>query len=132
MTITLIMPFVAAVIFLTFGLSLIFQNEKPLKHGWIIPAIFSIFFLIFSVYTVFTEGLLGFWGNHTMNFWGNQVWFDLLFACGIGWLLIIPEAKKRKMCVLLWFVLITSTGCIGFLAMVARLMYLREHSEISK
>jgi hypothetical protein len=59
--------------------------------------------------------------------WGNQIWFDLLLAAGIGWFLIVPQAKVLNMRLSLWLVLIVSTGCIGFLAMVARMLYLREH-----
>jgi hypothetical protein len=59
--------------------------------------------------------------------WGNQIWFDLLLAAGIGWFLIVPQAKDLNMRLLPWLVLIVCTGCIGFSAMVARMLYLREH-----
>jgi hypothetical protein len=93
-----------------------------------VPATFSLVFLLFSVYTVITEGLLGFWTEHTSHsLWGNQIWFDLLIGLSIGWVLILPSAKALGMQVKLWLLLIFATGNIGFLAMLARLMWLREN-----
>lgn len=70
--------------------------------------------------------MLGFWTEHTRNLWGNQIWFDLLLATGIGWFLVMPEAKSLGIRPLPWLLLIACTGSIGFLAMIARLLYLRE------
>ena len=64
--------------------------------------------------------------------WGNQIWFDLLLAVGIGWFLIVPQAKAQGMRLLPWGIIVLSTGCIGFTAMVARMLYLRERSGQQK
>ena len=37
-------------------------------------------FLGWSLYTIASEGFFAFWGEHTRNAWGNQIWFDLLIA----------------------------------------------------
>ncbi|MCX5739995.1 MAG: hypothetical protein NTZ61_16160, partial [Proteobacteria bacterium] len=71
---------------------------------------------------------LGFWTEHTRNLWGNQIWIDLLSAVGIAWFLIVPQAKALGMRPLPWLVLVACTGCIGFLAMTARLLYLRDRA----
>ncbi len=101
---------------------------KRLKSGWVFPAAVCGLFLVFSVFAVVTEGPLGFWTEHIRNNWGNQIWFDLLLAASIGWYFIVPQAKAVQMNVLFWMVLVVSSGCIGFTAMLARLLYLQEKS----
>ena len=130
MSITSILPTIALAIYILFMVSLAFKKESGFKHGWIIPAVFSVFFFVFSVIAVINEGSMGFWTELLHNMWGNQIWFDLLFAGSIGWLLIVPEAKVRKMSITLWLLLIITTGCIGFLGMISRLLYLREHPDV--
>lgn len=103
--------------------------QKPIRRGWIFPAVVSALFFTFSLYAIVFEGPFGFWTEHVRNYWGNQIWIDLLIAASIGWYLIVPEARALKMNVLLWLILIVSSGCIGFTAMLARLLYLREQSQ---
>lgn len=91
---------------------------------WPVPAALSAGFLGFSVLAVWREGPLGFWALHSASLWGNQVWFDLLLAAGIGWTLILPRARAANMVLWPWALLVLSTGCIGFLAMLARLLWL--------
>jgi hypothetical protein len=94
----------------------------------LLPAAASLCFLLFSLHAISAEGMLGFWPEHTRNLWGNQIWIDLLLAVGIGWFLIVPQAKALGMRPLPWLVLVACTGCIGFLAMTARLLYLRDRA----
>lgn len=96
---------------------------------WRVPAALSLGFLLFSLYTVASEGALGFWPEHTRNFWANQIWFDLLLAVGVGWFLLVPQARSLGMRPLPWLALVASTGSIGLLAMLARLLYLRERVD---
>ena len=124
MLFTTVLPLVATLLFVAFGFYCAVRNESP-AHGWVMPAILSGVFLVFSVVTIAEHGLLGFWSVHTYDLWGNQVWMDLLLAIGIGWFLIVPHAKTLGMRLVPWFVLICFTGCIGFLAMLARYQYLR-------
>lgn len=92
--------------------------------SWRVPAAVCALFLGWSLYTVAAEGPLGFWPNHTQNAWGNQVWFDLLIAVGIGWALLLPRARAVGMRPAPWLVLILCSGCIGLSAMLARCGYL--------
>ncbi len=101
------------------------DSAHSARHSWLFPAGLSMAFLLFTLQAVLTEGLLGFWPEHTRNLWGNQIWFDLLLAAGIGWFLIVPQARAQCMRLPLWLVLIGCTGCIGFLAMLSRLQYLQ-------
>ena len=93
-----------------------------------LPATLFAAFLAFSLFAVITEGPLGFWQNHIQNAWGNQVWFDLLLAIGISWVFILPRAKAQSMRLPLWLMAICFTGCVGVLAMVARLLWLESKS----
>jgi hypothetical protein len=99
------------------------------RHSWVIPAAVSAAFFIWTVVAMAQEGPFGFWSNHTGSLWGNQVWFDLLFAIAIAWTLVLPRAKKRGMKQLPWLALICATGCIGFMAMLARLLFLEKQTE---
>lgn len=127
-----LLPAIAAALFLMFSAYILTKDERHVKNSWIFPAALSILFLLFSLEAIASEGLLGFWFDHTRSLWGNQVWFDLLLGVGIGWYLIVPQAKSLGMSLYLWLALIVCTGCIGFLAMIARLLYLRDRSgEVS-
>lgn len=120
-------PLAAALILLVIVLSATFRTAPAQisKSAWIVPAIISAGFFAWSLMAVVTEGPFGFWPEHTRNLWGNQIWFDLLIAVGIGWVLIVPAAKGVGMKLPLWLILVLSTGCIGVSAMFARLRYLQ-------
>ncbi len=98
----------------------------PRQHRWKVPALLSLAFGVFSLRAIVTEGLFGFWTEHTRNEWGNQIWFDLLLAIGIAWFLIVPHAKSLGMKVFPWLALVICTGCVGLTAMLARMLYLRD------
>ena len=132
MTITSILPGVAGVLIILFVVYNIYKDGVTMKSSWIFPASLSIAFLVFSLMAVLSEGALGFWTEHIRNMWGNQIWFDLLLAVGIGWFLIVPQAKAQGMRLLPWGALVICTGCIGFAAMLARMLYLRERSGQQK
>ena len=82
---------------------------------------------VFSLDTLFRRigGNIGPLAEQVRNAWGNQIWLDLLLAIGIAWFLIPPESKARGMRPWLWLTLIVCSGCVGFLAMLSRLLYLR-------
>jgi hypothetical protein len=123
-----LVPTIAAAFFLLFSIYILPRKGQHLKHSWLFPATLSLLFLLFSLQAIVSEGSLGFWAEHTRNLWGNQIWFDLLLGVGIGWYLVVPQAKALGMRLSLWLALIVCTGCIGFLAMIARLLYLQERS----
>ena len=96
------------------------------QRAWLLPAGLSAAFLVWSLMSVAREGPFGFWAEHTRNLWGNQIWFDLLFAVAIAWSLIVPKAQALGMRVWVWMIFVVTTGCIGLLAMMARYLYLNE------
>ncbi|MEM7031745.1 MAG: hypothetical protein AAF629_19480 [Chloroflexota bacterium] len=128
MSITTLIASIAGMLFVLFGIWYAVGGKFLAKRHWIIPTILSILFFSLSLYAVLTEGALGFWIDHTRSFWGNQIWLDLLLAASIGWVLMVPEAKKLGMRPLPWFFLVITTGSIGYLVMLARLLYLRENA----
>ena len=125
----LILPLLSLPIFLITTVIVMMKNDTSRNIRWIIPASFGATFFIFSLFTVITEGPLGFWANHTMNFWGNQVWLDLLLAIGIAWCALVPRAKTMGMKLPLWLVFIMCSGSIGLLAMFSRWLYLSDQDQ---
>jgi hypothetical protein len=116
----------AAVLFMLLRLNT--GRHAPRRHAWLIPATFSLLFFGLSTAAIITEGPVGFWTEHTRNLWGNQIWIDLLLAVCIGWYFAAPQASALGMRMPFWLVFIVCTGCIGFSAMIARILYLRENS----
>lgn len=115
-----ILPAVAAVVLIV----AMAGAASGLTTSWRFPAATCAVFAGWSLYTIAVEGPLGFWPNHTQNAWGNQVWFDLLIAIGIGWALLLPRARAVGMRPAPWLLLILCSGCIGLTAMLARCRYL--------
>ncbi len=129
MTMTSVLPWLAAALLAIFAVTVATSSRKSLmQRAWLIPAGLSLIFLAFSAYAAVVGGPTGFWTEHIRNYWGNQIWFDLLLAVGIGWFLIVPQAKEAGMRLLPWLLFVLVTGSIGFLAMLARLLYLRENA----
>ena len=116
------------VAFVLFCAFVSFSKGTPGRWAWVVPTLLSFAFFVFSLICIIDEGLLGFWTEHTRNGWGNQIWLDLLFAAGVAWVLIVPQARKVGMLTLPWLVLIVSTGSIGLLAMMSRLMFLQQQA----
>jgi hypothetical protein len=126
---TSLLPAIAGGLAILFGLAVVVKDDRRIQRIWLLPAALSLLFLLFSVQAIITEGLFGFWTEHTRNLWSTQIWLDLLLAVSIGWFLVVPQAKAIGMRPLPWFILIVCTGSIGFLAMMARLLYLRENAD---
>jgi hypothetical protein len=124
-----LLPALATVGFLGFALSLMFRKETGPKNLWLLPAALSLLFALFSLDAVLSEGTLGFWTEHTRNLWGNQIWFDLLLSIGIGWASLLPQAQALKMRPAPWLLFIVCTGSVGLLAMLARVLYLRQREN---
>ena len=96
------------------------------RHGWLWAALLSGGFALWTVHAVVAGGLTGFWPEHQRGAWGNQIWFDLLIAIGIGWALILPRARAVGMRPWPWLIFILCTGCIGLSAMLAHLLWLED------
>ena len=93
----LILPLISLLIFPIVTITMMIKTNQSQNIRWIIPATFFVAFLAFSVVAVAAEGPLGFWENHTQDYWGNQVWLDLLLALGVSWCLLVPKAKELGM-----------------------------------
>ncbi|MFN4112871.1 MAG: hypothetical protein ACK4GD_02895 [Sphingomonadaceae bacterium] len=81
-------------------------------------------FAAFSAFTIAQEGVMTVVANHTMNFWGTQVWYDLLIAVSLALFFIMPRARAAGMNPLPWVLFVAATASIGLLAMVTRLWWL--------
>jgi hypothetical protein len=126
---TAILPVLAAGLFLLLTLSFALRPPTPGRARWYGPALFSAAFLGFSLFAVLSEGPTGFWPEHTRNLWGNQIWFDLLLATGVGIYLMAPRASARGMNTAVWLMVVAATGSVGFTAMLARLLYLEARAS---
>lgn len=120
MTVTHTLALVAAALCVLFMGAVAWRRGAPVRHAWVLPAAASAVFLTFSVVTVAAEGPTGFWVEHTRNLWGNQIWFDLLLAVSVAWASVWPQARQQGLKAWPWLLLILCTGCIGLLALVAR------------
>lgn len=116
----------AALVLFTWYLA---QNKGSPSGNWRYPALLSVLFLAYSGFTVYQEGPTGFWIEHTRNFWGNQIWFDLLLFAGTALYFMVPKARKLGMNLPVWLLLSIATGSIGLLAMLARIFYLSQQGE---
>ena len=103
-------------------------RDGQLRIHWAVPAALFVAFAAYSVVTVLEEGPLGFWANHTESLWGLQVWMDLLFAVAIAWTFLLPEAKRQGLSILPWGLFVVCTASIGLLAMMARVLWLRDRA----
>lgn len=127
---TSILAALAAVAFLAVTARIAVGDAPRSGSRWMLPAAVSLGFLLFSLYTISVEGPTGFWTEHTRNLWGNQIWFDLLLGVGVAWYFLVPQARAVGMRPLPWLAAVASTGCIGLLAMTARVLYLQDRKPL--
>lgn len=105
-------------------------RPRPLgPSAWIGAAALCAAFAGWSLHAILTGGAFGFWVEHTRNAWGVQIWFDLLLAAGCALVFMVPEARQVGMRPLPWVVLVLCSGAIGLLAMLARILYLRDRGR---
>jgi hypothetical protein len=135
MDITTLIPLLALAAFLlaTVWISALPSTAATVSHrpAWMIPAALMVAFAVLTLIAVVDEGPFGFWDNHIHNFWGNQVWVDLLMALGIGWYLIRPRMLAHHMSPWPWLALLCGTGSIGLVALLARVLYLDARGDRS-
>lgn len=124
MTLFTLLPILAFIPVLIVTFSALLRDGRPLSSSWIVTLIVCGGFAAWSLVAIIHEGPTGFWPIHTENMWGNQVWFDLLIALTAGWVLILPRARALNMKLPLWLLFILCSGSIGFLAMLARVLFL--------
>jgi hypothetical protein len=94
--------------------------------NWPAPALLAAGFMAFSLIPILREGPIGFAANHSTNFWGVQVWWDLLLALGCALFLAAPRAKRVGMNLGLWLIPVALLGSIGLLALLARVFWLEQ------
>lgn len=89
----------------------------------------SLAFGLFTLFTIMREGLEQVVFNHNINFWGTQVWYDLVMAVTVALFFIVPRARAAGMSIVPWVVFVALTASVGLLAMVARLFWLERQSQ---
>lgn len=120
---------VAGVIaFLIAAVTILIKQPQATSNSWLAPALLAAVFLAFSLVSVASEGPFGFWYDHVEDFWGNQIWFDLLLAIGAAWYVLVPRMRRLDMRPLPWLAFIACTGSVGLLATLARTVYLEGRS----
>jgi len=131
MLLTEIMALAAAALCVAFTAYVALKsNDLVNQKSWILPALASMMFAVFSGWAAIVQGPLGFWIEHSAReLWGNQIFFDLLLASSIAWVLIVPGARKLGMVLPLWLAIVLATGSIGLLAMMARLLFLQARAQ---
>lgn len=132
MTFVEIAPLIAGALFIVLGIRLAVAEAPPLAGRWRYPAALSAAFLLYSAYTVSREGPTGFWVEHTRNLWGVQIWFDLLQAALVGFVLLVPRARAQGVRLVPWLVVVAATGSIGLMALVARVLYLEARAVAAR
>ena len=102
---------------------------KPESGNAILAAMVSAGFAAFTAVQIYTDGVVMFWTNHTLNLTGIQVWWDLVICVVVGLYFVAPRARAAGMNIVPWGLFVASTASIGLLAMVARLFWLENHGE---
>lgn len=98
-------------------------GSKDARGSVAIAFITLVAFTTYTAVTVASEGVLGFYTNHSTNFWGVQVWYDLIIALGIALFLLAPRARAASISPVPYIILTSFTGSIGLLAMLARVLW---------
>ena len=129
MTITTIAPIVATLGFVAFAVSLAVMPRRaetaPHPRAWIFPATLCVVFSAWTAFAFVNEGVIVVAQEISRSLWSNQIFIDLLLAGGIALAFVVPEARRLGMKPLPWVIATAATGCIGLLAMLARLLFLR-------
>lgn len=119
-----VLPMIAAAGLAAFTVFALFYAARGGSSHWTGAAIAGAALLAYSLFPIAFEGPLGFVAKHLQDWWGVQIWLDLLCAIGIAWLLFVPRARVAGMSPLPWLGLILLSGSIGFFAAIARLLWL--------
>lgn len=104
-------------------------TSKPTIGNATLAAMLSAGFGAYTAIQIWSEGVVMFFTNHSVNLTGIQVWWDLVMCVIIALFFIAPRARAVGMNVPLWTLLAGCTASIGLLAMVARLFWLESQSE---
>ena len=126
-TITTVAPVLAALGFVAFAVTIAIMPTRGETHPrtWMFPATLCVAFSAWTVYAVVNEGIVVVAQEISRSLCSNQIFIDLLLAGGIALAFVVPEARRLGMKPLPWVIATAATGCIGLLAMLARVMFLR-------
>lgn len=116
-------------LFLTGGVGIVLfmallSSGRTGTGDWMLAMLVAAGFMAFSLIPVLKEGPFGFVANHTGNFWGVQVWFDLVLALGTALFLAAPRARRVGMTLAPWLIPVLLSGSIGLFVLLARLFWL--------
>lgn len=120
--------FLAGVLAVTIAV-IVIATAKDRTGSAALAAALAAGFGALTAVTIWSEGVWLVVENHTLNLWGIQVWYDLLFSVSIALFFVLPRARAAGMNVLPWIVFVALTASIGLLAMVARLFWLERHAK---
>ena len=120
--------FLAGVLAVTIAV-IVIATAKDRTGSAALAAALAAGFGALTAATIWSEGVWLVVENHTLNLWGIQVWYDLLFSVSIALFFVLPRARAAGMNVLPWIVFVALTASIGLLAMVARLFWLERHAK---
>lgn len=123
-----ILPWFAALGFIVVGATQAL-GRPPVRGSWVVPAGFAALLLAWSLFTIMREGFAAVWVEHTRNAWGNQIWFDLLMAAGLAFVLLLRRTRAVGMRSLPWLALVAVSGSVGLYAMLARCMFLEQEAS---
>lgn len=126
MDIYTILFFIGAALILPIMLYIATNREKV--GNPMLAAALSVAFGLFTVFTIAREGLEQVVFNHNLNFWGTQVWYDLVMSVSIALFFVVPRARAQGMNILPWVIFVAATASIGLLAMIARLFWLERQA----
>lgn len=107
-------------------ISIVVRNQQigsPTLAGTV-----ALGFGAFTVITIASEGVEQVILNHTVNYWGTQVWYDLIIAASVALFFIAPRARAVGMNLWPWALFVALTASIGLLAMIGRLFWLEQRS----
>ncbi|MEL7686556.1 hypothetical protein AAG596_03560 [Citromicrobium bathyomarinum] len=111
-----------------FGLLTILAAKRETGNA-ALAALLCGAFAAYTAVQIASEGVVGFFTNHTANLTGLQVWIDLIMCTVLALFFIAPRARAAGMNLLPWTLLVGCTASIGLLAMVARLFWLERRAQ---
>lgn len=127
MPITEIITWSALTGFILFGIIALNDGIRE-KAGATFPLIIAALFLAFTIFISVHEGVAPLLAVLNGNFWGNQIFLDLVFSLGIAWAVLIPRMKAVGMQPLPYIFAMLGTGSIALMVMLARLIQLERRS----
>ncbi|MEM1081806.1 MAG: hypothetical protein AAGH65_09525 [Pseudomonadota bacterium] len=101
-------------------------KERVSWPAWLVPLIVVIPVIGWTGYTLVDEGLGSFFPMLMQTKWGLLIWIDRLLCLTVAYYLLQNRARSAGMKSDLWVLAIVTTGCIGVLLMLARMVYLED------